>query len=135
MISMFEVKSRLDDMGITYHSYEDDKQLTFEITGKRNNRTIVGLLLNNEDNEAFICFRLRVNFFTYNIKIAKTINEYNSKYKWYQFYIDDKNELMMKINLDCRFINDEENILEYIARGLAIIEEIYPETQRLLWAE
>ena len=76
-----------------------------------------------------------------NVPVEKTakmlleLNEFNRKFRWVKFYLDDDNDVVA----DGDVLFDEQNAgaacFEMVMRTASIIDDAYPEIMRAIWSD
>lgn len=66
--------------------------------------------------------------------LTMALNKVNNDYRWYRFYLDDDNEVTAAADavVDLNTIGAVTH--ELIARGVNIIDEVYPSLMKALWS-
>lgn len=133
MFTLRDVQNRFDEMDVNYRILNDGTIGLLQ-TGKQNFRYMIWLAI-----EGTICravFYTGVHFPEYNMKVLSKINKFNKIYKMYSFCVneEDENELVLKGYIDIEYTNDIESVVSLIALGQRVLDDLYPETQKIIWS-
>ena len=133
------IKSHFDAEGIRYDYYEP--------TESRNEAIRVGFNAKNKDSISVILFidedggSINVKSFT----VAKVpenklmdmyvcLNDLNNQYRWVKFYIDSDNEVTVSGDAIIDAESAGKECLEIVIRYVDIIDDVYPNIMKVLWA-
>lgn len=133
MFTLRDIQNRLDEMDVNYKMF-DDGTIGFILTAKQNFRFAVFISI-----DSFYCrtsFYTGIHFPEYNMKVLSKINDFNKRYKIFSFHINEQNENELIIDgfIDTEYTSDIESVIDLIAREQYVLENLYPETQKLIWS-
>lgn len=131
-------------------AFFDAKEITydyFEPTESRNEAIRVGFNAKNKDSISVILIfdedgnSINVKSFSVAkvpedklLDIYVCLNELNNQYRWVKFYVDSDNEVTVSGDA----ILDEDSAgpecFEIVIRYIGIIDEVYPNIMKILWA-
>ncbi len=133
MFTMQDFQNKLDEINFRYDK-DSDGNIFFSQTGDKNFRYVI--VVERQDDVSFkVEIHTGIEFPEYNFRVLDKINKYNTRYKWYSFAINSKskNELVMFSYIDSQYTSSVEGLIDLIIMGIKIINDLYPDTQRLIW--
>ena len=66
--------------------------------------------------------------------ILKVVNDVNRRYRWLRFYLDGDNDLMAQEDIDFKPADAPDFPVLAIMRAASILDDVYPEFMKALWA-
>ena len=61
------------------------------------------------------------------------VNELNSRFKFFSFYVDESNHLLLTATAIVKENNSIDEVLELLIHSIDIMDKIYPDVQRIIW--
>lgn len=65
--------------------------------------------------------------------VLTLVNEFNRTYRFFSFSVQEDNSLWVKATAIVKENNSIDEVLELVARGCNIMDDIYPDVQRAMW--
>ena len=133
MITMNQLKSALADGNVKYIYIEETDSIYFKERSRKYNfeNTIVLKVSDDYEYVDIVC-----NAFTFEEitrSVLSLVNELNSRFKFFSFYVDESNHLLLTATAIVKENNSIEEVLELIIHSIDIMDKIYPDVQRIIW--
>lgn len=68
------------------------------------------------------------------VSFMKSLNQLNSRYRWYKFFMDENNNIVLTSDAIIDVSNPHDEIMELLIRGINIAKSSYPDLMKAAWA-
>ena len=131
MININQLKDALKNENITYLE-ESEGLLLRHHSEKYNFENFVILNVFDDDEYVHICC-FAFTFEEITRSVLSLVNELNGRFKFFSFHVNDKKCLLVKTTAIVKENNSVEEVIELIARACYVMDDIYPDVQRVIW--
>lgn len=132
MIYIENVKRMLDNEDLKYKSISNNS-VAMCWTGKYNNDYAIAIDLVEDEGIGYLEVATGIFIEDITPQIHDKINYLNFRVKWFKFFINNNNQLMMEYCVDLNGVSSETVFLRKIYSATNIIDEIFPDIQRTIW--
>lgn len=133
------IKAHFDAKEIRYDYYEPNESRNEAIRvsfGAKNKDSISLLLFIDEDGNSINVKSFSVAKVPENklMDMYVCLNDLNNQYRWVKFYVDSDNEVTVSGDAIVDEASAGEECLEIVIRYIGIIDDVYPNIMKTLWA-
>lgn len=131
MITKEDFMSKLDGLNIKYNIEKD--LIIFSQTGKYNFQYYITVQF--QENIFVLNFYTELHFPNADFEAYEEINNLNKRYKFFSFFLNEnnKNELVLTADVDTMSMFAHDSLFNLIISGTQILDDIYPEIQKIIW--
>lgn len=130
MITIEQLERCIKGANINYDRSENSLLLKMS-SSKYNFQNTVYLKVDEDKYVDVICFAF--DFKEVTSSVLNLVNEFNRVYRFFSFCIDEDNSLLLKATAIVKENNSIDEVVELMARGCQIMDQIYPEVQKVMW--
>ncbi len=133
------IKAHFDAKEIRYDYYEPSESRNEAIRvsfGAKNKDSISLLLFIDKDGNSINVKSFSVAKVPENklMDMYVCLNDLNNQYRWVKFYVDSDNEVTVSGDAIVDEASAGEECLEIVIRYIGIIDDVYPNIMKTLWA-
>lgn len=132
MINIENVKRMLDNEDLKYKSISTNS-VAMRWTGKYNNDYAIAIDLVEDEGIGYLEVATGIFIEDITPQIYDKLNYLNFRVKWFKFFINNNNQLMMEYCIDLKEVSSETVFLRKIYSAANIMNEIFPDIKRTIW--
>lgn len=133
MITIEQLEGALRDGGLNFSCDKEKNEIVLKHHSSKYNFDNFILLEVSDDNEYVDVYCFAFTFEELSRSVLNLINELNGRFKFFSFYVDDDNRLILHSTAIVKENNSIDEAIELVARATKLMDDIYPDVQRIIW--